>query len=233
MSTVSAPASLAQAATFTVTTKIFDGTSVDVSAEHRVLFDNGLIYDVPSRVSDGLVTVYDSAQQRVTLIDRTRQLQTTIETEDLVRLTAQARAAAKTPEQQEKIGLKATVEPSDRVSGVSIGFADTEYHTTTQTPDDPNVAIEFGRFADLACRLNILRLLGPPPFARMTLNGHIASSGRIPLETTRTQRRGGELTQLRSTHTLGDFTDADRKAIAEVQNMLTFYRPVGPKEFPR
>lgn len=220
----------ADGATFRVTTKVYAGADLDPSAVHQILFDEGLVYDLP-QIDSRFVTIYDEAQNRVTLLDRETQKQTILGVDYLEQITAQARTAAVTPEQQEQLGLKAKVEPSQRVIGYATKFGNFEYHTSTQTPDDPSIAIDYARFVVLASRLNILRRLGAPNFGRMTLSHHVASMGELPLETTLTITRGEQSEEFRSTHELDQLTQLDRKKIDEVRGMLTRYREVDPKEF--
>jgi hypothetical protein len=189
------------AATFRMTTKIYQGTSLDAVAEHEILFDEGLTYDLP-QIDARFVTVYDPAQKRVTLLDRQTQQQTTIGIDDLVKVTAQARAAANGLQQQARLGLRAAVGPSNRVIGYTIRFGNVEYHTTAQRPANGTIAKDYGRFADLASRLNLVRRLGPPPFGRMTLNQYMVAKGELPLETTLTLRHGETTSEYRSTHQL-------------------------------
>ncbi len=218
------------AATFRVTTRIYEGASVESAAVHEILFDEGLVYDLP-QINNRFVTVFDAAQKRVTILDRKTQVRTTLGTDQLIKVSAQARAAAKTPEQQERLGLMAKIETSNR-GGYVIRFGSFEYFTSTQSPGDTSMAADYGRFADLAARLNIVRHLGPPPFGRMTLNQYVMSKGELPLETTLTVRRGENVQRFRATHALAELTDADRKRIHEVQGMLMLYREVTLKEFP-
>jgi hypothetical protein len=214
-----------------MTTKIYEGTGLNASAEHLILFDDGLVFDLP-QIQSRFVTVYDRSEKRVTLLDRQSQVQTRIGTDDLVNAMAQARADAKTPQLKERIGLNATVQPSTRVIGWAIRFAEFEYHAATQTPEDESVATEYGLFADLASRLNLVRRLGPPPFGRMTLNRHIAGAKELPLETTLTVHRGEQTDEYRSTHTLEELTDDDKEKIKEVRGMLALYKEVGLSDFP-
>jgi hypothetical protein len=223
------------AATFRVTTRIFEGVQVEAAAEHLLLFDQGLVYDFP-QVETRYVTVYDAAQGRVTLLDRQTQVQSALRVIDLINVTAQARAAAQTPEQQEQLGLHAKVEQSAQGDGYSLRFGNLEYHMTTQRPEDPSVAADFARFADLASRLNLVRRLGLPPFGRMTLNSHVASLSELPRETKLTMRRGEELQEFRSTHdleVLSEITGDDQKRIEEVRGMQALYRHVEIKDFPK
>jgi hypothetical protein len=224
-------ADIADAATFRITSKIYAGAALDPSAEHRILFDEGLVYDFP-QIETRFVTVYDEAQNRVTMLDRETQVQTILGAGDLEKITAQVRAAAVTPQQQGRLGLLSQVEPSKRVIGYTIKFGNLEYHTSTQTPDDPTIAIDYARFVILASRLNIVRHRGAPPFGRMTLNNHIAMMGELPLETTLTVRHGEKFDDYRSTHELDELTPLDRKRIDEVRGMLTLYREVELKQFP-
>ena len=224
-------AETAQAATFRLMTRVYVGADLDPSAEHRILFDQGLVYDLP-QIESRIVTVYDEAQNRVTILDRQTQKKTILLVDNLERITAQARAAADTPQKQEQLGLTAKVEPSKQVIGYTIKFGNLEYHTSTQTPDDPSIAVDYARFVILASRLNIVRRLGPPPFGQMTLSHHIATMGELPLETTLTLSRGEQSEEFRSTHQLDQLTPLDRKKIDEVRGMLTLYREVDLKEFP-
>lgn len=220
------------AATFRVVTKIFVEPDLDPASEHLVLFDEGLVYDLPL-IESRFVTVYDPARKQVTLLDREEQVQTTVSTDDLVKVTAQARAAAMTPSQREQLGLEARVALSKRVVGYTIQFANMEYHTTTQTPSDPQMAADYAVFADLASRLNLIRRVGPPPFGRMTLNQKIASEKAIPLETTLTLRRGKQKEDYRSTHEIAELNKNDLSKIKEAQGMLLLYRHVTLNQFPQ
>ncbi|MGI9471259.1 MAG: hypothetical protein ACR2NZ_07000 [Rubripirellula sp.] len=230
--TVLVDAPRVSAATFRVTTKIFVGAELDAASEHLILFDEGLVYDLP-QIETRFVTVYDPARKQVTLMDRQEQVQTTISTEDLVKVTAQARAAAMTPAQREQLGIEARVALSQRVVGYTIQFANMEYHTTTQKPNDPAMAADYAMFADLASRLNLIRRIGPPPFGRMTLNQRIAAEREVPLETVLTLRRGEQKEDYRSTHELAELNQNDLDKIKEARGMLLLYRHVDLEDFPK
>ncbi|QDT04469.1 hypothetical protein K227x_28600 [Rubripirellula lacrimiformis] len=217
---------------FTVTVKTFVGAQSDPIAEHRIVFDNGLIYDLP-QIDSATVTVYDPAQGHVTLMDRPRQVQSTISIDDLVKITAQARASADTPDKQEQLGLTATVQKSNRMIGYSIHFAGATYHMSTQKPAHPTMASEFGQFSDLAARMNLVRQSWLPPFARMTLSDRITAAGEIPLETSLTIQRGDRTDEYRTTMLIGELTEDDAKSIQEVRGMLTLYKTVSLDEVPK
>lgn len=221
----------AQSVPFCVSVKTFVGSSVQPAAENRIVFDNGLVYELP-QLDPSTLTLYDPSQGLVTLLDRTNQVQSVVRIDDLVTATAQARAAADTDEKREQIGLNARVRTSDRMIGYSIEFGGAVYHTSTQKPSSSSMASEFGRLSDLAARVNLVRRHPLPPFARMTLNDRITSAGEIPLETTLSLTRGDRTDEYRSVMTIGEITPADQTAMKEVQGMMTLYKNVALVDFP-
>jgi len=225
-------AGVSDAVDFRVTTKLYEGKRLEPSAEHRILFDDGWVVDLP-QVHSRFVTVYDPAAGEVTLLDRHTQVQTVLAIDDLVKITAQARVAAADATNRERLGLDAEVESSDRVIGHMIRFGHFEYHTTTQVPTEQAIATDYGRFVILASRLNLVRRLGAPPFGRMTLSDHLTARGELPLETTLTLHHGEEAAEYRSTHRLEEsLSDTDRRRIEEVKGMMKLYQKVAFQQFP-
>jgi hypothetical protein len=217
---------------FCVTTKIFVGQQSAPVSEHQILFDQGLVYDVPM-INRRFITVFDPAQKRVTLLDRDTQVQTSISTDDLIKITAQARAAVTDDEQKKKLGMNAEVEASQQGPGYTIKFANMQYHTTTQKPDDPKFATDYAMFVDLASRLNLVRRLGPPPFGRMILHQKLAANGELPLELTLTIAGSKQTEQYRSTHSVSGVADSERELMNEVRGYQALYRQVELKAFPK
>lgn len=217
---------------FCVTTKIFVGEENDPVSEHQILFDQGLVYDVPL-INRRFITIFDPAQKRVTLLDRETQVQTSISTDDLIKITAQARAAVVSDEQKKKLGMDAEVEKLDQDTAYAIKFANLEYRTTTQRPESSKIAAEYAIFVDLASRLNLVRRLGPPPFGRMSLHQKIAANGELPLELTLTITGTKQIEKYRSTHSVGEVADSERETINEVRGYVALYRQVDLKAFPK
>jgi hypothetical protein len=218
----------AHAALFSVSTKIFVGASNDPASEHRILFDEGTAYDL-SISEDRFATIYNSSDGKVVLLDRESKVQAVVTLDDLLKVTAQAKASVTEPEDRRRLGIEAKV---DAAEGYTMKFDGTEYFVKTQSPADPTIAIAYGRFADLALRMNLLRPLGPPPFARMTLNSHIAGKGEVPTQLTLTLKRGKQLTRYRSSNEIGKLTAEDRESIERLHGFLSEYREVPLKEFP-
>ncbi len=220
----------ARAATFSVTTRIYVGQADSPSAEHRVLFDDGRAYDL-SLSERRFATVYDSQQGQVILLDRKSEVQAVVDLEDLLKVTAEVKASVNDTENRQQLGVDAKVIAAQG-NGYRIRFAGTEYYAETEKPTDPTIARDYGRFADLALRMNILRPLGPPPFARMTLNSHIAAKGEIVTLSKLTLSRGDQSAEYRSSNQIGELTASDRESIGELRELLTTYRSVALKDFP-
>lgn len=237
---------------FRVTTTIYAGKDEAPAAKHLVLFHDSLVYDLPE-IDDSVVTVYDPPRKRVILIDRATQVRTTIATDDLIRLTAQIRAAATDDRARTRLGLDAVVEPivvdpksgeaaplvldeetaSIASDGFMTSYGSVRYEVLTQTPRQASVATQYGQFADWAMRLNVVRRIGLAPFGRMNLNDRITAAGQMPRETRLTIR--GRLTSdhYRSTHELIEqLSEHDRRQISDVGGMLALYREVPLEEFP-
>lgn len=219
---------------FRVITKVYSGSSLDALSEHLILFQEGVIYDFPE-IETRFVSIFDSGKKLVTIMDRETQVQASVSEDDLVKITAQARAAATTEEQRTQLGMNAAVEPSKRVLGYKLSFGNLEYHMTGQPAPSKEVAVEFAKFVDLAARLNLVRRLGPPPFGRMTLNQYLASKKEVPLETTLILNREGGSQEYRSTlalETIESLSSDDRKKMQEAAGMRAIYRQVDLKSFP-
>jgi hypothetical protein len=63
------PTSPCEAVTFRMTSKIYEGANLNASAEDLILFDRGLVFELP-QIDGRFVTVYDRAKKEITLLDR-------------------------------------------------------------------------------------------------------------------------------------------------------------------
>jgi len=109
------------AETFRVTTKVYSGKNTEAASEHVILFQEGLTYDFP-QISTRFVTIFDSGKKRVTIMDRETQVQATVSEEDLIKVTAQARAAASTAEKKKQLGINALGKRSNAFTGSQFGL---------------------------------------------------------------------------------------------------------------
>ncbi|WP_235033230.1 hypothetical protein [Rubripirellula obstinata] len=220
---------------FAVVQRIYQSETSDPVAQHRLLFDGGVIYDLPE-IQTRIVTVYDPAKKQVILIDRQAKNQTSISTTKLVEFTANVKAGSANPSD---LGIGTVVRPSDRVDGYTAEFSNTDdakhfgvrYDVTTQTVHSHTMAKDFGRFSDLSSRLSLLRRRGLPPFARMSLSRKLSSLGVLPSETTLTVQRGDHSEHFKSTTTVESFTKKDGESINQVRGMIASYESVAMNEF--
>lgn len=162
-----------------IVTQIFQGDQTDPIEVHRIAFKDGVFYDFPSQPEQPW-TIFDLPKSRVILLDRKRQQQTSLSTEDLLRLTVQSDTKITDPEQRQRFGMDAEVRPqlnphsansqSSRGQRFELSYDRTRYEVIAEKPAEPAWAYQYGQFVDWACRLNIARPQGVPPFARMRLN---------------------------------------------------------------
>jgi hypothetical protein len=179
------------------------------------------------------VTVINTDEDRLVLLDRNAGVHAAISMTDLVGMTAKLRSSASSDALKERLGINAEVQ-TDASGNYSVAYGDVQYTTTTEKPMDAELAIRFGRFSDWASRLNIAQQRGLPPFGRMLMNSRIASDGRIPVET-HLQFQQGETTQhYRSTHEVStEISRSGRLQISQVINMLALSKSVPLREFPQ
>lgn len=219
------PAELPNGPSFRVETELFEGDSVEPAARHLILFDAGVIYDIRLD-NEQTATLYDPTRGRVVLIDRARKQQSVLATTDLLRATAQLRAAAQQAGKSGTFGLDAQVTagvrqtPTDPES-LQIEFGNVHYRTTTWSVSRPEIAQAYHEFATLAAQLNVVRRRGVPPFARLTLGQKIAEAGAIPLDMHLEVWSGIKKERYRAHHLIVEqLSDMDRKRIAEIGRIL-------------
>lgn len=220
---------LAGAAEFSVVTKLYSGEDERPVSEHRILFTEGTAYHFSAAGQP--LAVYQSDPGKVTLLDLGEEVQTEIRLDDLLSVTAAAKAAVEDPAQRQQLGITADVVADE--DAYRVEFAGIGYRAETQLPQDPAMASDYGRFADLALRMNILRPVGPPPFARLKLNRQLVARGRIPVASTMTITRGGRMVEFRSTNQFGELNEDDRRRVQQAQTLLREYRQIPLSEFPQ
>jgi hypothetical protein len=220
------------APSFRVEIEIFEGTQVKPQSQHLLLFDSGVIYDLPIGVGT-TVTVFDPSRTRVMLLHKTQRVRTSISTESLIQISAQARAAAIDAGAEKSLGLNARVTPVGMPGDYSIEFGDTKYSVKSQQALTEGVAGEFAAFTVWACRLNLARQVGSPPFARMTMAEFLAAEKALPRQISLEVRRGLKTRTYRAEHLyVGRLSDLDRKKITDVGQMIASYDEVEFAEFP-
>lgn len=219
-------------AAFRVETVIYEGTEPKPQSEHLMLFDAGLIYDMPVGV-DATITVFDPVRGRVVLLHKLQKVKTSVSNESLIRIAAQLRAAAIEAKAGRELGLEAKVGAGETPDSYTIEFGDTKYFATTQAAFNDSLAEQYAEFTVWACRLNLARQIGSPPFARITLAEFLAAEKLLPRQIRLEVRRGLKTRIFRAEHSyVGRLSDTDRKKIGEVGAMMAGFEEVAFAEFP-
>lgn len=215
---------------FRVVTDIYFGTKKEPAQQSLTLFSAGVAYDI-SFDDPNQITMVDPGRARIVLLNKSRQIQTAIDLNELQRFIDSARKAAETSELAEY--LKGADKISVTDSGVSVGDSVLEYHTTLQQPREPHMAQQYAAAADAFQLLNGWRS-GMPPFARLSLNRVVAEQHAIPQEITRTTSSGSgkhkDVVRCRL-HTNWRLSKDDERQIVDIGNMLVNFQQVPPAEF--
>jgi len=220
------------APSFRIETELFEGTQTKPQSQHLLLFDAGVVYDLPLGTGS-TISVFDPSRSRVMLLHKIQRVRTSISTDSLIQISAQARSAAMTAGSARSLGLDARVALSDLPDTYTIEFDGTKYSATTQPALNDGVAAEYAAFTVWACRLNIARHVGPPPFARMTLADFLAAENVLPRQIKLDVRRGLKTRTYRSENLyVGRLSDLDRKRISEVGDMIASFDEVEFSAFP-
>jgi len=220
------------APSFRIETELFEGTQTKPQSQHLLLFDAGVVYDLPLGTGS-TISVFDPARSRVMLLHKVQRVRTSISTDSLIQISAQARAAAMAAGAARSLGLDARVTKGDEPGTYTIEFDGTKYSATTQPALVDGVAAEYAAFTVWACRLNIARHVGPPPFARMTLADFLAAENALPRQIKLDVRRNLKTRTYRSDNLyVGRLSDLDRKRINEVGDMIASFTEVEFSAFP-
>ncbi|KAA5543873.1 hypothetical protein FYK55_11950 [Roseiconus nitratireducens] len=224
-------AAASNATAFRVRIQILDADTDRPLDQHLVLTDGVRFYDFALNDPHD-VTVIDPASGVVTLLSRENQVKATVATQAILATTAQVRAQATERDLESRLGI--TVQPTKKDNTYSLAFAGYRYEATAAVPSDPMLSPQFAEFTQWAARVNLVRELGPPPFARMTLGQQIAADSLLPETVTLscTSETVHRKFLSRYNYEVG-LSQADQKRIAEVGEMITLYREVPLKSFPR
>ena len=230
-----APAPAIPAGAFQVTIAglevLDDGKQVPLD-RHLVLFETGKAYDFA--LSDPRdVTVIDPVAAQVTLLSRVDHVKSTIAHQDILTAAARVKSYAKKQGLEKRLGINAKAEKTaDPLNSYRVAFAGYQYDATSSAPAAAMQPARFAEFTDWVTRVNLIRKLGTPPFARMTLGRTIASDGLIPttvtLKLTAQDRKRTFLS--RYTFKEGLSPEGDKR-IDEVAAMIRLYREVPLEAF--
>ena len=216
------------------TSEVVDGRASQSQERHLVLFKDGKVYDFAlTKPHD--VTVVDPAGGQIVLLSHNQHVKSTIPTADIVTATAKFRVLATSEGVQDRLGLNAKViQPEGQNLPYQIGFGNYHYELTTAPPTLPLQPARFAEFTDWVARVNLVRRLGTPPFARISLGHAIAADGQVPKTVVLQLKSGDHQRTFQSQYTFKNGLSSDaEKRLDEVAGMMTLYREVPPEAFPK
>ncbi len=215
-------------APFRVVTDVFFGSQKEPAQQTLTLFSAGVAYDI-SFDDPNQITMVDVARDRIVLLNKQQQTQTSIDLKQLQQYIDSARKQAETSNLALYLKGAEQIEVTNNV--VSVGDSVMRYEATLQQPRDEQMAQQYARAADALSLLNGWRS-GVPPFARLSLNRVVAEQKSLPEEITRTARSDSQTEVVKCRlHTNWRLSKVDEKQVADIGTMLVTYRTVTEPEF--
>jgi hypothetical protein len=228
---------------FRVDTELFVGNEKEPALETLTIFTGGLVYDfVLTEPCE--VVILDTLRNRFSLLDETRQVRATLNTQDLLdfTLTLESHAA------ESKNGLLAfaarpkfqTTERTLEQNGQSflelkLAGKPIEYTVLGQRPERPEAAKIYRHFADWYARLNATRPGNLPAGARLAVNEELGRRELLPREVTRVITPANPLArkiEVKTRHLVNwTLSGEDRRRIDRACDGLATFRAVSYDEY--
>lgn len=220
---------------FQVTIEIVDAATRQLQDRHLVLFRDGKSYDFALTEPHDGVTVIDPVAAKVTLLSRVHHVKSTIANQDLLTAAAKFRLYAINEGLKDRLGIDVRPEktgvPENKYHVIFPGY----HYIATATEPAMNLQPDrFAEFTDWAARVNLIRKLGTPPFARINLGRTIATDGLVPQTITLELKSGEQSRTFESSYTFKNgLSKESQKRLDDVASMMTLYREVPLEAFPR
>nr|WP_236696194.1 hypothetical protein [Rhodopirellula islandica] len=221
---------------FTLTTKIYFAGERNPNSVHQNIFHDGVIYSV-SESDPRFLTVFDLNQSVIVLLDQQTKTRCSVSMDVLTQLTARADATVTDPKRRERLGMNARVRSLGN-HRYQMTYPGVRYEVEGVVPPSPAMAVANAQLVDWACRLNIARPRGLPPFGRMRLNDELWKQSLIGVKTNLTIDRNGADGEpvmkanlnIESTWSEG-IDDAAQRQIDQAMGHRVVYKQVNWNEF--
>lgn len=221
--------SAAQAANeFRCDTEVFVGTEKKPVQQSLTIFTGTFAYDFLLGAPEE-ITVYDVDHGKITLLDRSRKLKTTINTDDLLQFTA-ARKTIPAESELFKFCTKPLFEETFTDDTLTLAAKQLSYSVICMKPEQSGTERRYREFADWSARLNGMRPGNLPPFPRLELNRALVKQGMLPKEIERTisttHLTGKRTETVRSQHRFNwALNTQDRTKVEQVGDYLKDFKP--------
>ncbi len=213
---------------FRVVTDVFLGNQKEPAQQTLTLFSGGVAYDI-SFDDPNQISMVDVGRDRIVLLNKELQIQTSIDLKKLQQYIESARKQAETSDLAVYLHGAEQIEVVN--SSVTVGDQVLRYQASLQQPRDEQMAQQYARTADALSLLNGWRS-GLPPFARLSLNRVVAEQKSLPEEITRTTSGNQKTEVVRCRlHANYRLSTEDKQQVTEIGKMLVSFRSVGEQEF--
>lgn len=223
---------LGQQPGFRIDTDIHFANEKAPSKQSLTLFSEGVYYDF-SMDDTKAITMVDPQRNRIILLDGIRNIQTTIDMNELAKYVDAAKAQADSPDL--KLLLKAAEQAAfdDQTATCTVGIKQINYVASTQKPPEAIIAQQYADFANWSARLNAVYPPHRPPYVRMRLNDELGSRGYLPaeIEITTTLASGRPSTTRCRLLALWLLSKDDQAAIKGVGEKLAKYSKLDPSKY--
>ena len=212
-------------ADFRVETDVFAAEQAQPVQQSLTLFVDGVAYDY-SLGDPSHVTIVDVAQQKITLLDTEREVQSQVSLSDLNALMESAKNQAATTGLAVYLADANIVDVDQANNRVTVGEKQLQYTAKLEVLDDATMVSQYRQFADATANLNAWLSAAPPPFARVALNAAIGNRSALPSEISRTafafdsKQKTGHVVRCRL-HTSRKLSEDDRTRIEEFRRLST------------
>jgi hypothetical protein len=219
---------------FRCETDVFVAGEKEPVQQSLTVFTGTLAYDFLLGQSQE-ITVYDVKRGSIDLLDKKRQLRTTIPTDELLRITALYKTR-KAESDLFKFCTEPAFEKTFAKNILTLDSSQFTYRVTCAAPGHTGAERQYCEFADWSAQLNAIRPGNLPPFPRMELDKCLAAEGMLPEEIERTittrhlTGRRSETVRSRP-HFNWTLSVRDRELIEEVGDHLIKYKSVSVDEY--
>lgn len=183
-------ASIAYAADFQVSTRLYEGNNPNPAITLETIFQGEKVYDVIT-TAPRQVTVIDFEAGLVTLFDPQRQVKVTLRTQDILQHSAYFKTKGNFPDNPLWNFLKEpefSTQYDPQMKLLKMEGGPITYEADLDIIGEQPLADAYSRFCNWAAQLNFVVGIGGLPQARMELNNQIGSKGAVPREVRKTVR---------------------------------------------
>jgi hypothetical protein len=245
-------APIASGTDFRVESKVFKGNDEQPDSTGVTIFQDDTIYDFANEKRE--ITILAPKQERIILLDQTREQKTEISTKHVALFCEQMlkrRDSVTDAKLKFMLQPEFKVQPGNKAGELTFQSDYVTYQIEGFSPSDKSVAKQYREFSDLSAKINAIVNHGWPPFARMNVNQRLADDSLVPTKATlfipakpsgtaadskatikNVADRTSRTIHLRSQHQIQmDLTADDQNKVAKAKSLMQTLKPVSLTEY--